>query len=140
VLDAPPPEGEPWQAFWQGSGPSPETRAPFSSRSPAGTTARQGSTTFQPSYLPEQAAAQNIATYREPEAGGFPGVDIPAGEGVEVACKTFDPTSEFAEDEGYWYLIHSPSWKNEYFAPANAFRNGAHGTETVATDYAVPDC
>jgi hypothetical protein len=137
VLDAPPPEGEPWQAFWQGSGPSPGDASAFQ-LSVAGWD--DGSTTFQPSYLPEQAAAQNIATYREPEAGGFPGVDIPAGEGVEVACKTFYPTSEFAEDEGYWYLIHSPPWKNEYFAPANAFRNGAHGTETVATDYAVPDC
>ncbi len=61
-------------------------------------------------------------------------------EGSGGAMVTFDPTSEVAEDEGYWYLIHSPPWEDEYFAPANTFLNGAHGTEKIATDYMVPDC
>jgi hypothetical protein len=138
VLDAPPPvEGEPWQAFWQGSGPKSEDASAYE-LSIAGWD--DGSTTFQPTYFTEQAAAQNIATYRDHETDGFPGVDIPAGDTVKVTCKTFDPTSEVAEDEGYWYLIHSPPWNDEYFAPANAFRNGSHGGETITTDYMVPDC
>jgi hypothetical protein len=138
VLNQPPPVGgEPWQAFWQGNGPKYEDASAYEF-SIAGWD--NGSTTFEPTYYNEQAAKENIATYRGHETDGFPGVDIPAASTVEVTCKTFDPTSEVAEDEGYWYLIHSPPWEDEYFAPANTFLNGAHGTEKIATDYMVPDC
>jgi hypothetical protein len=138
VLAPPPPvEGEPWQAFWQGSGPKSEDASAYE-LSIAGWD--DGSATFQPTYFTEQADTKSIATFRSHETDGFPGVDIPASDAVEVTCKIFDPTSEAAEDEGFWYLIHSPPWNDEYFAPTNAFHNGAQGSETIATDYMVPDC
>jgi hypothetical protein len=60
---------------------------------------------------------------------------------VQVTCKLFAPEIDSAEPEGYWYRIQSKPWNGEYYAAANAFRNGAaHRGELIDTDFAVPDC
>ncbi len=130
-------ELEPWQAFWQGNGATPELATAYEMIVQGWD---EGSASFHPHYVEEQAGSSSVSTYRAHEVGAGEGVHIPASDFVEVSCKVFDPAASFVEPDGYWYEIHSPPWKDEYFAPANGFRNGALSDETLSTDYGVPDC
>jgi hypothetical protein len=137
--DTPAPVGEePWVAFWDGTSATIEGASAFQAFVKG---YDEGSTRFQPTYFREQVdASQPTPTYGDYEHGLGSGASIRVGEEVEVSCRVFAPALELAEPEGFWYRIHSIGWNDNYYAPANSFRNGAKAGETIPIDRRVPYC
>ena len=92
--------------------------------------------------ISEQAGHFGAPTFSNIHSASGAGVSIGAGHTVTVSCKAYDPTISSADPGGYWYLIASYPWDDQYFAPANVFMNGDpwNGPYTHNTDLSVPDC
>jgi hypothetical protein len=58
---------------------------------------------------------------------------------VDITCKK-RPASTIpsASPDGYWYLIASSPWNNQYWGVANSFHNGGDGRG--ATNWSIRDC
>jgi hypothetical protein len=59
-----------------------------------------------------------------------------------VSCKVYDPTITSSKPDGYWYRIASSPFNNQYYSPANNFKNGDPwgGPYSHNTDFNVPNC
>ncbi|WP_344458494.1 hypothetical protein, partial [Actinocorallia aurantiaca] len=93
----------------------------------------------------EQAGQYGAPTFSDAKRPAVSGVPVKPYEKVKVSCKIFAPTIPSVSPDGYWYLIASPPWNNEWYAPANTFLNGdpinaEQRTVTHNTDTKVPDC
>jgi hypothetical protein len=92
-------------------------------------------------YL-EQEGHYGASTFSDYGNASGPGLGISAGEYVDVACKVYDPSIPSVSPDGYWYLIASAPWNDDYYAAANTFMNGDpwNGPYSHNTDFSVPDC
>ena len=91
---------------------------------------------------PEQQGRYGVDTFADPHAASGPGPRVEPEQWVEVSCKVYAPEIESAKPDGYWYLLASAPWNNQYYAPANTFMNGDPwgGPFTHFTDFNVHDC
>jgi hypothetical protein len=82
----------------------------------------------------------NTFTNYHNASGMGPRVDPAAW--VQVSCKVHDPYIPSVNPDGYWYLLSSSPWNDQYYAAANTFMNGDpwNGPYTHNTDFNVPDC
>jgi hypothetical protein len=92
----------------------------------------------------EQEGSHGANTFQDVANASGEGPKIPAMAYVQVTCKVL-PASTIgsAYPDGYWYLIASPPWGNQYYAVANTFWNGdvpGHLPYTHNEDPNVPDC
>lgn len=93
--------------------------------------------------VPEQQATHGADTFLDPYRASGKGTKIPANAWVEVSCKVHAPSIQSATPAGFWYLIASAPWNDQYYAVANTFWNGDSPGQypyTHHVDYAVPDC
>lgn len=92
----------------------------------------------------EQEGSHGANTFQNVANASGEGPKIPAMADVQVTCKVLPPsTIASAYPDGYWYLIASPPWNNQYYAVANTFWNGdvpGHLPYTHNEDRNVPDC
>jgi hypothetical protein len=132
-------EGQSWVSFWQGQGPTIEQSRLLQAFARGYDRAGGGG----PGFYPEQAGYLGAPTFQNPGSASGEGTRIPALGRVEVTCKIYAPQIESAEPDGYWYLVHSPPWSDQYYAVANTFWNGVtpgESGEPVNTDLSVPSC
>jgi uncharacterized protein YndB with AHSA1/START domain len=105
---------------------------------PAPTTAPPAGT------VTEQEGSHGANTFQDVANASGEGPKIPAMAYVQVTCKVLPPsTIASAYPDGYWYLIASPPWDNQYYAVANTFWNGDVPGQLPYThneDSNVPDC
>lgn len=92
--------------------------------------------------FPEQAGAGGAAVFRNPLAFGGRGQRLAALQPVNVVCRFFQPDAPSSVAPGWWYLISSPPWNRQYYAPANSFLNGdqPQGPYLTNVDSGVPVC
>jgi hypothetical protein len=132
-------EGQSWVSFWLGQGPHIEESRLLEAFA-------RGYDRFGASGLTlsrEQAGFLGAPTFENPGSASGEGPRIGALAFVEVSCKLYAPQIESAEPDGYWYRIHSPPWRDRFYAVANTFWNGVppgESGEPVSTDPAVPSC
>ena len=95
-----------------------------------------------PATYTEQEWHTGANTFTDPNNASGMGQKIAPGQYVQVTCKLFDPSIGSASPGGYWYLIASSPWDNQYYAVANTFLNGDPwgGPYTHPTDLSVPNC
>jgi surface antigen len=133
------------------SAPQPPTSKPAARASSSQPPAPQP-TSQQPTSSPAKSAPPQTWTEQEGHYGANTFVDpynasgqdsrISAGAYVQVSCKVYAPQIASANPDGYWYLIASSPWNNQYYAVANTFMNGDpwNGPYTHNTDFNVPNC
>jgi hypothetical protein len=111
-------------------------------------TIRAGAST-PPSAAPagtvtEQEGSHGANTFQDVANASGEGPKIPAMADVQVTCKVLPPsTIVSAYPDGYWYLIASPPWNDQYYAVANTFWNGDVPGQLPYThneDPNVPNC
>lgn len=105
----------------------------------AGITTR-GLKTFE-----EQAQTTNssgVTTFHDPFRFGGQGPRILSGQRVEVVCRLYDPSTPASVEPGWWYLIASAPWNQQYYTPANSYLNGdvPGGSSFTPVDLGVPVC
>ena len=90
----------------------------------------------------EQEGHHGVNTFVDYHNVSGEGPAIAPAANVQVSCKVYDPTIASVNPDGYWYLIASAPWNDNYYAPANTFMNGDpwNGPYTHNTDFNVPDC
>ncbi len=90
----------------------------------------------------EQEGHLGANTFTDIDNASGEGTKVPAAAWVQVTCKVYDPSIASVSPDGYWYLIASAPWNNQYYAAANTFMNGDpwNGPYTHNTDWNVPDC
>lgn len=75
-------------------------------------------------------------------AGGQEGPSIPAGQTVQIACKTTG--FKVANGNTWWYKIASGPWNGQYYVSADAFYNNGRTSGSLKgtpyVDFAVPNC
>lgn len=81
-------------------------------------------------------------TFRDPRHPAETGPRVPFRAVVTVSCKLQAFSFDSIGPDGYWYLIASAPWNNQYYAPADTFLNGdpVDGPYEHNFDPAVPDC
>ena len=119
------------------SGTGPSSSSPTSAASSAPPPSSPVPTTYT-----EQEWHTGANTFSDPNNASGMGTKIAPGQYVQVTCKLYDPSIGSAMPGGYWYLIASAPWNNQYYAVANTFLNGDPwgGPYTHPTDLNVPDC
>lgn len=92
--------------------------------------------------FPEQAGTGGAAAFRNPLAFAGKGQRLAALQPVAVVCRFFQPDAPPSVAPGWWYLIASPPWSRQYYAPANSFLNGdpPQGPYLANVDSGVPVC
>ena len=95
-----------------------------------------------PPGITEQEGHFGVNTFQNYSNASGLGTRIGAGAYVGVSCKVYAPSIASVSPDGYWYLIASSPWNNQYYAPANTFMNGDPwgGPYSHNTDFSVPDC
>jgi hypothetical protein len=92
-----------------------------------------------------QQASRGASTFLDPSGATGPGPRIEPNTWVDVSCKLRPATTiQSAYPDGYWYLIASSPWNNQYYAVANTFWNGdtpmTPRDQWHNTDISIPDC
>lgn len=128
--------GEPWVTFWFGTGPRPEEANAMQALA-RGFDAE--GVKFTPTHESEQVEGLGAPTFKSYVNASGEGPAIGAGSSVEVTCRVYAPQIESSEPEGFWYLLHSSPWNDQYYAVANTFFNTTGG-ESAFTDMRVPEC
>jgi hypothetical protein len=111
------------------AGPSSDSPSPGPSASPA--------------LHPEEAYNKNgVPTFEDYSNASGQGPDIAFTQIVQITCKIYDPSIPSVTPAGYWYLIASAPWDNNYYAAANTFLNGLSPSDpnTNYYDPRVPNC
>jgi len=92
-------------------------------------------------YL-EVQGQHGAPTFRDPYGSADEGPKVRPGAKVKVSCKVYAPSIPSASPDGYWYLLSSPPWKNQFYVVANTFMNGGplRGPGVRNTDMKVHDC
>ena len=126
----------------QGNGQPPSPSPIQSSSAPAPSSPAPAPSSAAPATYTEQEWHTGANTFTDPNNASGMGTKIAPGQYVQVTCKLYDPSIGSASPGGYWYLIASSPWDNQYYAVANTFLNGDPwgGPYTHPTDLSVPDC
>jgi hypothetical protein len=125
---------------------SPTTNAPASSPPATSPPVTSPPTTSPPVTVQEQEGHNGANTFSNYSNASGEGTAIGPGQWVAVTCRVYDPSITSASPDGYWYLIASSPWNNQYWAVANTFMNGdVWGCWTTSscthnTDFDVPTC
>lgn len=77
----------------------------------------------EPQRWREQQATRGADTFRNYHNASGKGPRIEPREWVTVTCRVYDPYIS-SNSGGWWYLIYSSPWNDEYYAPASTFWNG----------------
>lgn len=91
----------------------------------------------------EQAGSGNPKpTFREPRTFGGQGPSVQSGRRVKVVCRLYFPHGPLSTQPGWWYLIASSPWNQQYYTVANSYLNGdaPGGPYFTAVDSRVPAC
>lgn len=90
-------------------------------------------------YTDQCVSRSGCPTFRNYVNASGVGPRIGSGAYVAITCK-LRPASTIgsAHPDGYWYLIASSPWNNEFWAVANSFHNGGDGRS--ATNWSIRDC
>jgi hypothetical protein len=135
-----PPSPSPSQSF-----PAPAQSSPAPTQTfpaPAQSSPAPAPSSPAPATYTEQEWHTGANTFTDPNNASGMGQKIAPGQYVQVTCKLYDPSIGSASPGGYWYLIASSPWDNQYYAVANTFLNGDPwgGPYTHPTDLGVPNC
>lgn len=90
--------------------------------------------------LPEHGGQR--PTFRDPRMLKGQGPSIQPGQQVEVVCRFHVPNGSPSTQPGWWYLIASSPWNQEYYTVANSYLNGdaPEGPHITEVDSSVPIC
>jgi len=124
------------------SGDDDTTREPSTVESPESTNSDHTAPPPGPGIL-EEAGEAGARTYRDPFDLSQTGRSVSPFQQVRVECRLHAPTLSSVTPDGYWYLLLSPPWNGNYYAPANSFWNGdipGQMPYTHNTDFDVPKC
>lgn len=93
-------------------------------------------------YDEQAGGGSQKSTFREPRTLTGQGPRVQPGQQVKVVCRLYVPDGEPSTQPGWWYLIVSAPWNQQYYTPANSYLNGdAHGGPYFTpVDLGVPVC